>query len=78
MKVFVLHDEAGDIKSVIRLEQEMDSAHPIVVPAEGEAVTELPAEGIAVDLSPLEIHQNYRVDVEAGALVRSAPDEDAD
>lgn len=71
MKVFVLHDADGVIKSVIRLEQETDeAAGPIVAPGEGETVSELPAEGIAVDLPPLEIHESYRFDVASGSLVR--------
>jgi hypothetical protein len=76
MKMFVLHDEAGDIKSVIRLDQETEvPAHSLVVPAEGETVTEIPAEGVAADLSPLEIHENYRLDVASGTLVRAGSDE---
>lgn len=82
MKVFVLHDAAGDIKSVIRLEQDSDEmAGSVVAPGEGETVTELPAEGIAVELPPLEIHENYRMDVASGTLVRAEPaesTEDAD
>ena len=69
MKVFVLHDAAGAIKSVIRLDQEVD-AGAVVAPGEGETVTEIPAEGIAVELEPLEIHENYRFDVACGVLVR--------
>jgi hypothetical protein len=34
-------------------------------------VTELPAEGIAVELPPLEIHENYRLDVASGTLARN-------
>jgi hypothetical protein len=75
----VLHDADGDIKSVIRLEQETDeTAGPIVAPGEGETVSELPAEGIAVDLPPLEIHENYRFDVASGSLVRIESTEDTD
>jgi len=79
MKVFVLHDEAGDIKSVVRLDQEMaEPMGPIVVPGEGETVTEIPAEGFVADLAPLEIHEHYRFDVARGTLVRNEPDEDAE
>ena len=79
MKVFVLHDADGDIKSVIRLEQDTDEmTGPVVAAGEGETVTELPAEGIAVDLPPLEIHENYRLDVASGTLVRIRSTEDSD
>lgn len=79
MKVFVLHDADGDIKSVIRLEQETDeTTGPIVAPGEGETVSELPAEGIAVDLPPLEIHENYRFDIASGSLVPIEPAQGAE
>jgi hypothetical protein len=69
VKVFVLHDAAGAIKSVIRLDQEVEVG-AIVAPGEEETVTEIPAEGVAAELEPLEIHENYRIDVATGALVR--------
>jgi hypothetical protein len=82
VKVFVLHDADGDIKSVIRLEQETEEMAvlpgSIVAPGEGETVTELAAEGIAADLPPLEIHENYRLDIASGTLVRTESTEDTD
>jgi hypothetical protein len=70
MKVYVLHDEAGEIRSIIHLEQGSEGTGAPVMPGEGETVTEIPAEGDAVELSPLDIHEHFRFDVKRGRLVR--------
>lgn len=74
VRVQVLHDDAGEIKSVAHVrdgtESSAERAIPVVRPAEGQTVTEIPAEGIAVELTPLDIHEHYRLDIERGVLVR--------
>jgi hypothetical protein len=67
MRAYILHTADGEIRSVVLAED--DTGIP-VMPGEGESVTEISAEGVAAELSPLEIHENYRFDVERGELVR--------
>jgi len=76
MRMFVVHNGEGVIRSVIQAEFLPDDLGPdgpqytFGDPGAGEVAVELPAEGIAVELNPLEIQENYRFDVEAGALAR--------
>lgn len=74
MKIYIVHDESGEISSVVRTDEVIGPADapPLPVPPqqEGYTVTEVPAEGAVVNQSPLEIHENYRFDVKRGKLVR--------
>ena len=74
MRIFVVHTEAGEIRSIVRVEEgpELPPGRSPVGLADDEAVTEIPAEGVAVELDSLELHENYRIDVARDALVRKA------
>lgn len=75
MRVLVVHDEFGVIHSVVQAELLPDDLGPggprysLGDPAAGQVAVEIPAEGIAVELSPMELHENYRFDVRRGVLV---------
>jgi hypothetical protein len=75
MKVYIVHDEAGEIRSVVQVEAATapsDAPVPVLGAAEGDIVTEVPAEGVPADVGPLEVHENYRFDVKRGKLVRKS------
>jgi hypothetical protein len=74
MKVYIVHNEAGEISSVVRVDDGPADAPPPPVPVEQEGFTvaEVPAEGPAAKQSPLELHENYRFDVKRGKLVRKS------
>lgn len=73
MKIYIVHDESGEIRSVIQAEAvavPQDAPVPVLGATEGDIVTEVPADGVPDGVSPLELHENYRLDVKRGKLVR--------
>jgi hypothetical protein len=76
MRIFVVHDEEGAIRSVVQavvLPDALGDAAPrysLGDPAAGERSLEIAADTITDELTALDLQENYRVDVERGALVR--------
>jgi hypothetical protein len=73
MKIYVVHNESGEIRSVLRMGEAAELPPGMMVPmvlAEGERATEISAEEISPESNLLDIHENYRFDVEHNTLVR--------
>jgi hypothetical protein len=73
MKIYIVHTESGEIRSVVRMGEVSELPPGMTVPvmlAEGEQATEISSEEISAESNLLEIHENYRFDVERGTLVR--------
>lgn len=73
MKFYVVHDESGEIRSIIQTEDvagQSDAPAPILVENEGDIMTEVPPDGVPADVAPVDLHDNYRFDAKRGKLVK--------
>lgn len=73
MKTYIVHTASGEIRSVLRMGDDSELPPGMTVPmmlAEGEQATEIPPEQVSAESNLLELHENYRFDVESGTLVR--------
>lgn len=79
MRTFITYDEAGEIVSVMQAEilpAAMDPdvpEVPPVPPGSNQKVVEITADTGMTKRRPLEIHENFRVDVKRGELLRRSP-----
>jgi hypothetical protein len=70
MRTFVLYDEEGNIQSVARVEVMPEGAEqPFLINDDGkQKVSEVSDEKLTA-LDPLELHDNFKMDVESGTPV---------
>jgi hypothetical protein len=75
MNIFVKYNSEGQILSVIRVNKMPEGLkHPYAVDSEeGVDVLDVEPLGQFADMEPLEIHNNYIVNVEKKTLVKQRP-----
>jgi hypothetical protein len=71
MRIFIVYNNSGEIISVSKVEfMSEELEHPYVILGGGEAVMEIPAKGDILQLEALQIHEQFKVNVAKGKLVK--------